>query len=130
MPRAYVQQDCATVRVLGEQMKFNYMDKLAPPPTGTATQVRTISAWGHAAQADLVRLRIGIVGAGSVGGLVAECLARTGFEDIMLRFDQVEQHNLDRLVYATRDDVGRPNVEGLAQLFHEAPPRRNLGWIP
>jgi hypothetical protein len=43
--------------------------------------------------------------------MIAEALARTGFEDIILiDFDRVERHNLDRLVYATRNDIGKLKV--------------------
>ena len=74
-------------------------------------QVRTVSAWGKEAQRDLVRLRIGLVGSGSVGSLIGDSLARTGFEDIrLIDFDHVEEKNLDRLSYATRDDVGKLKV--------------------
>ena len=59
-----------------------------------------------------MRLRIGLIGSGSVGGLVGDTLARTGFEDILLmNFGRIETHNLDRLSYATREDVGRLKVE-------------------
>jgi hypothetical protein len=68
--------------------------------------VRTISAWGSRTQADLARLRIAVVGAGSVGSMVAESLARTGIQQIVLiDFDTVELKNLDRLLHATRRDV-------------------------
>lgn len=110
-PRMYARRDCATVRVVGDRLDVTYMDQLAPPPRYNEEQVRTVSAWGEKAQADLVRLRIGIAGAGSVGGMIAEALARTGFEDItIIDFDHVERHNLDRLVYATRKDIGRAKV--------------------
>ena len=63
-------------------------------------------------QADLARLRIGIVGLGSVGCLVAETLARMGVERVVLvDADRVEAHNLDRLLYAGKNDVGRLKVE-------------------
>ena len=91
---------------------MTYMDELAPPPAANEEQVRTVSAWGEDAQRDLARLRVGVIGTGSVGGLVAEALARTGFEDVMLiDFDYIEKHNLDRLAYATRADIGRLKVE-------------------
>ena len=94
---------------------MSFHEILAPRPNATE-QVRTVSAWGEASHANLARLRVGIVGAGSVGGFVAECLARTGFEDIVLiDFDYIEPHNLDRLLYATRADVGRLKVEVLAE---------------
>jgi molybdopterin/thiamine biosynthesis adenylyltransferase len=96
------------------------MDKLAPVPRPNEQQVRTVSAWGEESQANLVRLRAGVVGAGSVGGMIAESLARTGFEDItLIDFDVVEKHNLDRLNYATARDVGCVKVELLAQFLRE-----------
>jgi hypothetical protein len=110
-PRVYTRRDCATVRVVGDRLSVTYMDQLAPAPRSNEEQVRTISAWGERSQADLVRLRVGIAGAGSAGGMIAEALARTGFEDItVIDFDRVERHNLDRLVYATRKDIGRTKV--------------------
>ncbi|HSR09166.1 MAG TPA: ThiF family adenylyltransferase, partial [Bryobacteraceae bacterium] len=40
----------------------------------------------------------------------------TGFEDVVLiDFDHVERHNLDRLSYATRADIGRLKVEVMAE---------------
>jgi hypothetical protein len=111
-PRTYLRRDCATVRIVGDRLVVTYMDMLARPPESSEELVRTVSAWGEQAHADLVRLRVAIVGAGSVGGMIAEGLARTGFEDIILiDFDHVERHNLDRLVYATRKDIGRLKVD-------------------
>jgi len=111
-PRTYARQNCATVRVVGNRLKVTYMDELAPPPVANAEQARTVSAWGEVAQRDISRLRIGLIGAGSVGGLVGDALARTGFEDVMpMDFDFIEIHNLDRLTYATRADIGRLKVE-------------------
>lgn len=115
-PRNYERRDCATVRVVGERLAMHYMDRLAPPPRAKDTQIRTVSAWGEECQADLARIRIGLVGAGTVGGIIAEGLARIGFEDVRtLDFDLVEKHNLDRLSYATRRDVGKFKVDVLAE---------------
>jgi molybdopterin-synthase adenylyltransferase len=63
-------------------------------------------------------LRVGVVGAGSVGALIAEALSRTGIERIrLIDFDSVETINLDRLLHATRRDVflARSKVETLAR---------------
>jgi molybdopterin-synthase adenylyltransferase len=115
-PRTYVRFDCATVRVVGERLRVTYMNQLAPPPAATSSQIRTVSAWGPKKQADLVRLRVGLAGAGSVGGFIAEGLARTGFEDaIGIDYDTVEQKNLDRLLYATPGDIGLLKVDVLAR---------------
>ena len=68
-------------------------------------------------QAGLARLHIGVVGAGSVGALVAEALARVGVERItLLDFDTVELINLDRLLHARPRDAHliRAKVDVLA----------------
>jgi molybdopterin/thiamine biosynthesis adenylyltransferase len=114
-PRTYQRNGCATTRVVGDRLEVSYLDKLAPAPQPSENQLRTISAWGEESQAHLVRLRAGVIGAGSVGGMIAEALAKTGFEDVLLMdFDVVKMHNLDRLNYATKKDVGRSKVGVLA----------------
>lgn len=95
------------VRVVGDRMKVSFNPKLSPAPASTRKLLRTVQAWGQPAQDDLARLRVGIIGAGSVGQLVAESLARTGIQNIeVFDFDDVAEHNLDRLVHATADDIG------------------------
>lgn len=114
----YARRDCESVRVVGHRLHLTYNDDLRPAPAGRETQIRTVSAWGEEVQADLARLRVGIVGAGSVGSIVAEALARTGIEQLVLiDFDSVKIHNLDRLLHATRRDVAlaRSKVETLAR---------------
>lgn len=120
-PRQFERSFCGSVRVIGDAFQAHFFDQLAPPPTASAAQVRTISSWGPRSQANLARLRVGVVGAGSVGGMVAESLARTGFEDVtLIDFDTIEEHNLDRLQYATRRDVGSIKVETLTRRLAEA----------
>jgi hypothetical protein len=115
-PRTYPVRWCSTVRVVGDSLRMTYMDALAPVPRATEAQIRTVSAWGEESQRNLARLRVGVVGAGSVGGLVAEALARTGFEHIVvIDFDWIERHNLDRLNYATRAHIGHLKVDVLAE---------------
>ena len=77
-PRDYQPRDCETVRVVGDQLLMSYNPRLRPAEGATEQLRRTVSAWGAETQADLSRLRIGIVGAGSVGSIVAEGLARIG----------------------------------------------------
>ena len=78
--------------------------------------MRTTDTWGVARQDDISRLHIGIVGLGSVGSMVAEALARIGVRRLtLIDPDKVELHNLDRLLYAGENDVGRRKVELVAQ---------------
>jgi hypothetical protein len=68
-----------------------------------------VSVWGHRTQADLARTRVGIVGLGSVGSIVAEALMRTGVREVVLvDHDRIEQRNLDRTLHANdRHAAGR-----------------------
>jgi molybdopterin-synthase adenylyltransferase len=104
--RSPVREDADSVRVTGAALTVTWNDALRPPPEVTEQQLRTVSAWGESAQQQLSRLRVGIIGAGSVGSLIAEALARTGIAEILLiDFDSVKLHNLDRLLHASERDV-------------------------
>jgi ThiF family len=123
-PRQYKRQWCVNVRVVGDPFDVTYADHLLPRPQFKEELKRTISAWGEEAQAKLSRLRIGIVGAGSVGTIIAEALARTGIKQItLIDFDAVERLNLDRLLHATTDSAtrGDSKVSSLAKgIFRSA----------
>ena len=108
--------DCThsrNVRVIGEKLAVSWNDAVQPPPQLRDSQIRTVSAWGERAQADLVRRRVLVVGAGSVGLDVLVRLAASGLLDLtVMDFDLVEAHNLDRLIGAARRDVRlrRPKI--------------------
>jgi hypothetical protein len=98
--------EAASVRVLSDSLRISYHPRLRAVPPPQHTQVRTVHSWGDEVQAHLTRLRILVVGAGSVGQLVLEMLARTGIEHVgIMDFDTVELLNLDRLHGATRLDA-------------------------
>jgi hypothetical protein len=121
--RGYTPAWCESVRVIGDRIHVCWNDTLRPPPGFRPIQARTISAWGQAVQADLARLHVGVVGAGSVGALVAEALARVGVERItLLDFDTVELVNLDRLLHASPRDarLGRAKIEVLARALRRS----------
>lgn len=120
-PRQYERHWCENVRVVGRKMLVSLDDAQRPPPRPLPTQVRTVSAWGDDTQAIITRLRVGIVGAGSVGSLVAEALARTGVQHIrLIDFDSIEEHNLDRLLHAHQTDIGKAKVGVLGHALHES----------
>jgi molybdopterin/thiamine biosynthesis adenylyltransferase len=114
--RRYDRAWCENVRVVGAGLDVTFCDDLVPPPAFRETFQRTVSVWGPAHQARLARLRIGIVGLGSVGAMVAETLARMGLQRfVLIDFDRVKAHNLDRLVTATLGDCGRYKVDVAAE---------------
>ena len=59
-------------------------------------------------QQDLARARIGVVGLGSVGSIVAEALSRTGLRRItLIDHDHIEVRNLDRTLGAYPEDASQ-----------------------
>ena len=114
--REFERRWCGSVRVVGDAFDVTYMDRLAPKPKFKEALKRTYSAWGKAKQNLLARLHCGVVGLGSVGSIVAESLIRMGVQTVsLIDFDKVEEHNLDRLLHATMDDIGRLKVEVAAE---------------
>lgn len=102
---------CEKVRIVGRGFRLSVRPSRGPV-SRTARLRRTVDTWGKHRQAALASLRIGVVGLGSVGCIVAETLARIGATDIVLvDADRVEEHNLDRLLYASESDVGRFKVD-------------------
>ena len=114
--RDYARRWCTSVRVAGERLRVDFADEVLGPPSYRDLFRRTATVWGREAHARLARLRVGIVGLGSVGAMVAETLARMGLQRfVLIDFDVVRPHNLDRLVTATERDVGRAKVDVAAK---------------
>lgn len=103
---------CQKVRVVGPlSYKMYCNDNIAPPPGRKQILKRTFDTWGQKSQNDIARLKVGIVGLGSVGCIVAEAIARIGVAQVaLIDPDKVEEHNLDRLLYGTPGDVGKLKV--------------------
>ena len=103
------QVDCThstNVRVIGDRLAVSWNGVLHPAPQPTQRQLRTVSAWGEECQSDLVRRRVLLVGAGSVGLDVVVRLAASGLCHItVMDFDVVQYHNLDRLIGAKPRDA-------------------------
>lgn len=98
-------RDAENVRVAGPVLRLTWNDQVRPVPAPTSAQVRTVSAWGNTMQANLVRLRVLVVGVGTVGLDLAIRLVQAGIQHVsVMDFDTVEILNLDRLITATRLD--------------------------
>ena len=106
-------QWCDKVRLVGpKSYKLQFNDHMVQPAPRREALRRTYDSWGASAQQDISRMRVGIVGLGSVGCIVAETMARIGVRQITLFDpDRVEEHNLDRLLYGTVQDIGKLKVD-------------------
>jgi molybdopterin-synthase adenylyltransferase len=100
-----------TVKVVGRKLSFSFHPNVDVAKKLEPVFQNSVTVFGkHFGQ--LQYLRIGIVGLGSVGSHVAETLARVGFRNfVLVDFDEVQIHNLDRLVGGTRHDVGKLKID-------------------
>lgn len=130
-PRQWEPQWAQSVRVIGDQMLLSL--PRSEDAFDRAYQRRTVDAWGPEVQHIIGSLRVAVVGAGSVGSQVVEALARSGFGDvIVMDFDHVEHHNLDRIVNATSADAAagklKAKVAAEAAFRHATHPRFRARW--
>lgn len=115
-PRPFRIRWCSAVKSVGASLKIDFHPALSPPPGTGPGAVRTASVWGEGCQADIARLRMGVIGAGSVGAAVGEGLARMGAGSVLLMdYDSVEEHNLDRMLGASAADAGRAKADVVAE---------------
>ncbi len=125
---------CKKIRVVTEnsyQIYFN--DHLAPPPKRKNMLRRTFDTWGTTHQNNIARLKVGIVGLGSVGCIVAEAIARIGINNVVLIDpDKVEEQNLDRLLYGTTDNIGAYKVNVASEFIkkHSTANKVNVRTLP
>lgn len=118
-----------SVRRVGNALTVSWNDELVPPTRLEASQARTISAWGSDRHLDITRLRVLIVGAGSVGLEVIQRLAATGIVELgIMDFDRVHVVNRDRMVGANRRDarLRRRKVDVAARLARLAATARRF----
>ena len=99
---------CTDVRRVGTRhSRADWAPEAYPTYNRRRRLRRTLDSWGIEAQARLARTHVCVVGAGSVGSIVLESIARIGVERItIIEPDEVEEHNLDRLIYADGRCVG------------------------
>ena len=91
---------------------------------------RQVLAFGPEGHERVVRSRVAIVGLGGVGSIAAVELAHLGVQDIILiDDDRVEESNLNRLIGATPDDVGRLKVDVAAEQFLRVQPEARVATV-
>lgn len=126
-PKTYNRYWCKSVRIVGEKLDVQLADIVSPPLVQIEGFTRTVSAWGEKRQAEIERLKIGVVGLGSVGSIVCEALLRIGVQELVLiDYDSLESRNIDRQHSMKADDIGRLKVEAYAEYLHACAPRPDV----
>lgn len=102
------------VRVAGTHLATTYHPDMLCDGNRNPKLIETRSVWGEANQKLIENMHVGIVGLGSVGSIVAECLGRIGVSRItLIDPDIIKTRNLDRTLGATAEDAQekRPKVD-------------------
>lgn len=91
---------------------------------------RNVRAFGGAVQQALGDTRLGIVGCGGIGSIVAEQLVRLGVRHItLIDPDDLSASNVTRVYGSTPPEVGRPKVEVLAEHLLRIAPDTNCQTV-
>ena len=110
---------CEKIRIVdSKSYRIHFNDFVSPPPSRKRILKRTFDTWGSETQNTIARLHIGIVGLGSVGCIVAETISRIGVAKVtIIDPDEVKEHNLDRLLYGSENDIGKLKVDIASKLM-------------
>lgn len=110
--RAAVMTYASAVRVVGPSLRKLPTSVGATGPAGAEgavaldAQDSTVRLWGAAGQRALASLRVGLTGAGGVGGILAEHVARLGVgAAVGADYDRLVTENLNRSQGATRREA-------------------------
>ena len=108
---------CSKVRVpRKEKYQIDWNPSVLDSFSSTPMLMRTIETWGLGVQHSIQQLRIGIVGVGSVGAIIAEALARIGISNVtLIDPDKLKVHNLDRFIFGTPEKTGKLKVNLVKQ---------------
>ena len=93
---------------------------------------RQIRMFGKVGQAELANCRVGIIGLGGIGSIVAEYLARLGVGQFcLIDDDRVEKSNLSRIVGASESDAihGVTKVRVAEHLILQANARAKIQMV-
>ena len=117
----------ALVKSVGALMRISYNDRLLPPTRYREQFKRTRTVYGVQNHQTISRLTVGIIGLGSVGSLVAEMLARMGIRKfVLIDFDIIKEHNLDRQSGSTTQDVGKLKITVAEELIRRSATCENV----
>lgn len=108
------------IMVVGDDVQIDFDDSGAAQPLEAFTD-RHARAFGAATTRLLRRLTVAVVGVSGTGSPLVEMLFRLGVGRLLLvEPDVVSEENLNRIVYATRADIGRLKVDVVGDAIERA----------
>jgi hypothetical protein len=108
------------IMVVGDDVQIDFDNGGAVRPLEAFTD-RHARAFGAATTRLLRRLTVAVVGVSGTGSPLVEMLFRLGVGRLLLvEPDFVNEENLNRIVYATRADIGRLKVDVVADAIERA----------
>jgi hypothetical protein len=126
-PRPYKIQWCTGVRIVGKNLTIHFNPKLSPSPKPNQKHITTASVWDEKKHADIMRLKIGIIGSGSIGTGVGQITSRIGVGQIhLMDYDIIKTHNLDRLDGVFEEDIGNQKIEVISKILKKAATNENF----
>ena len=126
-PKPYKIQWCSGVRIVGRNLTVHFNPNLKPVPKPDKKHLTTASVWGAKKQADIMRLKVGIIGSGSIGAAVGQILARIGVGHIhLMDYDIIKPHNLDRLDGVFQEDVDKLKIDVISKILKKSATNENF----
>ena len=126
-PKPYKIRWCTSVRIVGKNLRIHFNPKLKPPLIPNQKHITTASVWDEKIHADIMRLKVGIIGSGSIGTGVGQIISRIGINHIYLMdYDIVKIHNLDRLDGVFEKDVGKQKIKVVSKLLKKSATNENF----
>ena len=120
-PRPYEIQWCSGVRIVGKNLAIHFNPNLLPLPKPGKKHITTASVWDDEKHADIMRLKIGIIGLGSIGTGIGQIMSRIGIGQIhLMDYDVIKIHNLDRLDGVFEEDIGKQKAKVVSQILKKA----------
>lgn len=108
------------IMVVGDDVQLDFDNGGASLPLDAFTD-RHARAFGAATSRLLRRLTVAVVGVSGTGSPLIEMLLRLGVGRLLLiEPDVVSEENLNRIVYATRTDIGRLKVDVIGDAIERA----------
>lgn len=126
-PRPYKILWCTGVRIVGKNLTIHFNPELMPAPRPNQKHVTTATVWSKKKHSDIMRLKVGIIGSGSIGTAVGQILSRIGVGYIhLMDYDIVKTHNLDRLDGVFEEDIGKQKIEVVSEILKKAATNENF----